>query len=82
MSPTRRLVYRYLGLSHVVQVELGKRLELIEPGDPISNSAELAALVFKRAKDQGKLAQVWDEVFNRYTSGNPGPNPYLEVKDG
>lgn len=82
MNHARRLVYRYLELAHVVQVELSKRLELVEPGDDINNSIELAKLVFKRAKDQGKLAQLWDEVFNRYTEGNPGPNPYLEVKDG
>ncbi len=61
-SPSKRLSFRFLNLGYHKQVEIALKLHLVKSGGRALTRDELAALVFKSAKEKGKLAELWSLV--------------------
>ncbi len=75
-NPARRLAYRFLDLPSHVQHEIVEALGLIQEEDRGRPADEQFNLYFRRAAENGKLADLWQQVEQRYPDGDPGKNPF------
>lgn len=75
-NPARRLAYRFLELPYHVQHEIVEALGLFQEEDRNRPSDEQFSLFFRRAAENGKLADLWQRVEQRYPDGDPGKNPF------
>jgi hypothetical protein len=75
-SPQKRLAFRFLNLGYHKQVEIALALHLVEPGGPALTRDQLAALVFKSAREKGKLAELWNVVNKEYSDSVEEENPF------
>lgn len=78
VNRTRRLAFRYSSLPFQVRLEVARTLGLIEAEDRESSDSELFEHVLSRAVQQGKLAQLWDEVERRHPKPSEISNPFRE----
>lgn len=62
MSPQRRLTYQYLGLPYLQQIKIAQDLDLLMNEDQGIDDVELFGRIYSRAKQQGKLARLWDAI--------------------
>lgn len=75
MTPLRRLTYRFLSLSYVQRLRLAQDLQLVAEEDEGLSDVERFRQVLLRAKERGKLAELWNEVSRLH--GEPAaPNPF------
>jgi hypothetical protein len=78
----RRLVYRYVTLSHRHRLAVAQVLDLVRDEDDGVRDAELVERYFARAKSAGRLADVWWEVESRHADPAPArDNPFLPTPD-
>ncbi len=77
-SPPLRLVQHFLDLPKHVQMEVAHALGLIHDQDTGRPDAELFRLWFRRATENGKLADLWDAVERNHPDGRPDENPFQE----
>jgi len=75
-SPSKRLAFRFLNLAYHKQVEIALRLRLIKTGGTALTRQELSALVFKNAREEGKLAELWNLVNKEYKDEVVEENPF------
>ena len=75
-NPARRLAYRFLELPHHVQREIVEALGLFQEEDRNRPVDEQFNLFFRRAAENGKLADLWQRVEQRYPHGYLGKNPF------
>lgn len=78
MSPQRKLTYRFLGLPYSKRLEISLKLGLIHDGDMNLQDIELFQQVFRRAKENKNLADLWFEVEKAYGVVVSGENPFLD----
>lgn len=76
MGPARKLTYRFLTLPYHVRLELANTLELLNDDDNRVTDRVLFQRVFRRAKEQHRLGQLWEAVENRHGAPDTEPNPY------
>lgn len=62
MDHARRLTYRFLRLPFRGRMKISLSLELIEDNDGGLQDAELFRRVFRRARESGRLEELWQEV--------------------
>jgi hypothetical protein len=75
-GPRRQLVNHFLDLPRYVQDEIAKTLGLLTDGDENVLEIEWCPELFRRATQEGKLAQLWDEVEKRHEDGEPEKKPF------
>ena len=75
-APTRQIVHRFLKLPDHVQEKIADRLGLRDAEDRSRTAEDQVRLVLQRAKQQGKLGELWSEVESHYTDGKPEVNPF------
>jgi hypothetical protein len=75
-SPSKRLAFRFLNLPYHKQVEIALALRLVKSGGHALTREELAALVFKSAREKGKLAELWNLVQREYQEETEEENPF------
>jgi hypothetical protein len=63
-------------LPHHVQHEIVEALGLIQEEDRSRPSDEQFSLIFRQAAQNGKLADLWQRVEQKYPDGDPGKNPF------
>ncbi|MCK4472909.1 MAG: metallophosphoesterase [Anaerolineae bacterium] len=76
MNPARRLTYRFLRLPYRQRMAISLKLDLIEDDDSGLRDAELFSRVFRRARERGRLRDLWREVAAAYDIPDE-ENPYL-----
>jgi hypothetical protein len=75
-SPSKRLAFRFLNLAYHKQVEIALALRLVKPGGQALTREQLSALVFKTAREKGKLAELWNLVKKEYKDEVEEVNPF------
>ena len=75
-SPSKRLAFRFLNLAYHKQVEIALALHLVKSGGQALTREELSALVFKSAREKGKLAQLWNLVKKEFKDELEEENPF------
>ncbi len=61
-SPSKRLAFRFLNLPYHKQMEIALALSLLETGSSALTREQLATIVFKGAREKGKLGELWSLV--------------------
>jgi GTPase-associated adaptor domain len=61
-DPAWTLAHRYLSLSYVRRMAIAQALKLLEDADEGVPQNEVSRRVFRRARERGLLAELWDEV--------------------
>jgi len=75
-SSSKRLAFWFLNLTYDKQVEIALALNLVEPDGPALTREELASLVFKSAKEKGKLGELWNLVRKQNNDEVDEENPF------
>jgi predicted phosphodiesterase len=75
-SPLRLLTYRLLDLPLVKRFTVAQRLNLIRDEDAGLNDHEVFRRVLRRAVDEHRLHQLWNDVQSQYTDGKFPTNPF------
>jgi hypothetical protein len=75
-SPQKRLAFRFLKLGYHKQMEVAHKLNLIKAGGPPLTRDQLASRVFQSARENGKLAELWDLVTTEYGDTVQEDNPF------
>lgn len=75
-SPSKRLAFRFLSLTYHKQVEIALALNLVKSGGPGLTRDQLSALIFKNAREKGKLAELWNLVKMEYNDEDEEKNPF------
>ncbi len=74
---SRKLVYRFMRLPEHIQNEIAVSLDLSNTEDSNRSTEEQVSLILHRAKEKGKLADLWKRVESNYPDGEPYNNPFL-----
>ncbi|MDB5385571.1 MAG: metallophosphoesterase, partial [Planctomycetaceae bacterium] len=77
LNPKRRLVYRFHALPYIRRLEVLTKLKLVAEGDQDLREEERNPLYFRRAEENGILAQLWTAVEQQHGVDLPGENPFL-----
>lgn len=75
-NQSKRLAYRYLKLPYHRQVEIAKALDFVKDAAIPLIKEELARIVFKQAREKGRLAELWDLVEAGHNDGSSEENPF------
>ncbi len=75
-NQSKRLSYRFLQLPYHQEFEIAKALKFVKDGDNPLSKNDLAQVVFKLAREKGKLAELWNLVAAQYTDGSMEENPF------
>lgn len=78
MNHNRKLVYRFLELTHVRRMDVVMKLGLAEPTDKELEPNERNTLYFRRATERGILAQMWDAIEEQYEDDRATENPFAK----
>ena len=81
MDTVRRLAYRFLSLPYHKRIELAQTLSLIADEDRGVPDSMLFARFFQRARQQGKLGELWALVEREYGAAT-SPNPFEKQEEG
>lgn len=76
MNRGRTLTYRFYELPYVTRLDISQKLELIADEDEAAGDTELFKRVLKRAKETGRLADLWDRVEEKHEDKLNLNNPY------
>lgn len=76
VDPSRILIYRFLGLSHIVRINIATKLDLYSDEDEGLKDAEVFERIFDRACSRDILALLWDKIEERYNDGKYPTNPF------
>jgi hypothetical protein len=76
MTPERALVYRFFELPHLVRLDIARELNLLHDSDEESQDFKLFEGVFKRAKQDAVLAELWDRIEEAHNDGKYSRNPF------
>ncbi len=76
LDPGRRLAYRFLSLPYQRRLAIALRLALLEDEDSGVADAELYKRLFRRAREQGKLGELWTAVESEHSGDATAANPY------
>ena len=74
MNRDRKLTYRFLELPHVYRMEIVQSMGIVQEKNVKDD--ELYVRMFIKARDEGRLAQLWEEIEKRHEDGNPNENPF------
>lgn len=77
MTPERTLVYRFFELSYNTQIKIARKLGL-DQEEKTPDRIKFARGVLVRAKEVGKLADVWASVEKEHDDGEFPINPFLK----
>lgn len=66
MNSARTLAYRFLSLPYHIRIKLAVELELLRDEDKRLQDMELFKQIFRRAKEEDKLAKLWELVEKKY----------------
>ena len=75
-NPPRKLVYHFLELAKHDQLEIAGTLGLLAAEDEDLQDDQLFRNIFRRARELGKLADLWTAVEKRHPNGEPDKNPF------
>jgi hypothetical protein len=75
-NPAKRLAYRFLDLPHHVQHRIVQTLGVVTAQEATRSPDEFFKLCFKRAKELGKLGELWKLVEEQHPDGDPTKNPF------
>lgn len=81
MTPERALVYRFFELPYLVRLDIARELNLLYDSDEESQDFKSFEEVFKRAKQDAVLAELWDRIeearkAGKYTTLIDPNNPF------
>jgi hypothetical protein len=76
MTPERALVYRFFELPHLVRLDIARELNLLHDSDEETQDFKLFEGVFKRAKQDAVLAELWDRIEEEHNDGKHPNNPF------
>lgn len=79
MDPYRRLVIRFCTLPHLDQQRILIELGLSEEGDLALDEPERFGRCFERARDRGRLADLWNEVERVHPERSSMRNPFAST---
>ena len=81
MSPTKKLVYRFLTLPYVEKMSIARALDLVEESDimPDQTDLELYRLMLQRAQERAVLAPLWDAVERAHGDAPHAVNPFISM---
>ncbi len=77
-NPPRQLVYHFLELAKHEQLEIAGALGLLSAEDEGLQNDDLFRNIFRRARQLGKLAELWDEVEKKHPQGETDKNPFVK----
>jgi hypothetical protein len=80
-DPARQLAYHFLDLPGHIQKEIAGELGLLKEEDKDSEDDKLFRDLFRRARQQGKLADFWSAVEKQRPNGEQGKNPFATSSD-
>ncbi len=75
-DPSKQLVYAFLTLPYPTQLRIANNLELLSDSDSGLASNALFEQIVVRAKENGVIADLWEQVKNRHPDLNMDNNPY------
>lgn len=78
-DPVKQLVYGFLTLPYSSQIRIANQLELLLDEDAGLDSANLFERMYARARDQGQLAALWDQVNEAQQSVAMSANPFRDT---
>lgn len=77
-EPARILTYRFFDLPYVIRIDIARVLNLYTDEDMGLQDSELFNRIFKRAKEDNKLEELWDEIEKRHGDGKYKSNPFKQ----
>ena len=83
MTPQRKLVYRFLMLPWVTQMEVVIKLDLMtEEVQEAGTDIERNTVIIRTARERGILAELWDAIRDTayYQDGSLDENPFRELE--
>ena len=75
VNPARKLTYRFMSLPYQVRIDVAQKLGLIENEDSDLKDAQRYEAYFRRAKERGILARLWEAVEQAHGAGT-ADNPF------
>jgi len=78
MDHARVLAHRYFSLDYVKKMQVADRLGLYDDSDANLGGVELFLKHLERAKERGKLRELWDSVESLHGDGRYPDNPYAD----
>lgn len=76
MKKSRILTYRFFELPHVKRLDVIRALNLIRDEDEGLSDTDLFHRAMMRARDERRLAELWDKVQQQHNDGEYQDNPY------
>jgi len=76
MDAGRVLTYRFFDHPHIVRIDIARKLDLYRDEDEGLQDFELFELIFRRAVDENRLAELWNEVEKRHGDNKYPSNPF------
>lgn len=77
----RILVYRFLSLSFISRTMILTKYNLVDEDDEGIEHNNLLEKILKKADEQKKLAELWNEVNYRITDGKYTTNPFNDINE-
>lgn len=77
MDVDRRLTYRFLNLPYQRRLAVAQQLGLVQDDDQFLSDTNRYRAVFRRARESGRLGELWTAVEQNYDDGQGDPNPFM-----
>ena len=76
VDPSRTLAHRFMRLPYVERIRVANELGLLTEDDANESDIEKFRRVFRRAKEQGRLSEMWSLVETVHDDGMYSTNPF------
>lgn len=76
MKPNRQLIARFADLPSHQQRDAAHALGLWRQEDAMASGTQFLTMIVIRARNGGKLAELWDEIQRQHNDGRFTENPY------
>ncbi len=77
VDPDRRLTYRFLSLPYQRRLAVAEQVGLVKDGDQYLTDMNRYRAFFGRAREGGRLADLWMAVEQNFDDGRIDPNPFV-----
>ncbi len=74
----RTLIYRFFGLSYILRIAVARNLGLLKDEDKELKGLALFTCIIYRAAERNILADLWDQVEEKYGDQKYSTNPFRQ----